>query len=160
MRHLQVEHIQVHDGKLDIELAVSLPALHVEPAVAGRVLSLLPNLVRHVCVNGRGDGRFGSELVGTELPHLLEHVVIELQAQACGAAGLMGHTSWAEELARTREQGIARMRTVVSFANDLVALAALKEGCALVEWALSPASAETPDIPQAVARLQSMMELP
>lgn len=160
-RALRVRRIRVREGKLDLELAISLDFLHVDERTARRVLSVLPNLARHICINERGE-TFGDEIVGTELAHLLEHVVVELQGQAHGAKALgvfQGHTSWADELARTRSQGVALMRTTVTFSNDLVALQAVKDACAIVDWAVSPSgdSTEAPDVPAMVAALRRMM---
>lgn len=165
---LRITHLTVRDGKLDIETETALEHLHVSAEVAEAVCERLPNIVNHVCVNTRdGSERFGGEIVGTELAHLFEHVVIELEAQAgaagaagaaraagaagagstgdagagaqgaAGAAGgeLIGHTSWAEELADTRGRGVAVMRTTVTFTDDLVALAAARDAAALVNGA-------------------------
>ncbi|MCD8199820.1 MAG: hypothetical protein LUD25_02530 [Coriobacteriaceae bacterium] len=174
---LSVQHITVRNGGLDLLVEVPLSSLYVDEAVAGRVTGLLPNITKHICVNDNGE-RFGDELVGTELPHLLEHVIIEIQGQAYAAAddgsdgaqapAFSGHTSWAAELADTRAQGIAQMRTTVTFHNDLVALAAVQEAVGLIDWACSentdgaagaatePAS-PTPDIQATVQRLRAIM---
>jgi hypothetical protein len=157
MQVLEARKILVRDGRLDIELAVLLSAFTVDEGTAQRILGLLPNLARHVCVNGRADGTFGDEIVGTESAHLLEHCIIELQGKATGASGLMGHTSWAAELSDTRDAGIALMRVTVSFANDLVALQALRESLALVQWALAPESFPRPDVSAALARVACMI---
>ena len=140
MKALQVEHITVtKDGALDMEVACSLAALHVTPEVAAAMLEALPNLAEHVCVNEKGE-TFGADIVGTELAHLLEHTVIELMAQAeqkAGrsnpGAGLIGHTSWADELVNTRSRGIALMRVKVRFNDDFIALQALKDALQLIE---------------------------
>lgn len=138
MDSLKIRRIRVRKGALDIELSCALDSLHVTQLQAQRALDLFPNLARHVCVNEREDGRFGAEIVGTELPHLLEHLVIELQAQADRQAGLpprsyTGHTSWFEELALTASQGYALMRTTVTFHDDFVALRALEDALRVVE---------------------------
>lgn len=157
----RVRRVLVREGKLDLESETPLDILHVSEPAARRALSILPNLARHVCVNEKGD-TFGDEIVGTELAHLFEHVVIELEGQAHGpAAGtrFQGHTSWADELANTRPQGIALMRTTVTFENDLVALQAAKDACAIIDWAASTSAPDTahPDIPHMVAHLRRIM---
>ena len=164
----RITRLHVRRGRLDILTSTPLALLHVGEDVAARMLQLLPNLRNHVCVHTRaGGGTFGSELVGTELAHLFEHVVIELQAQAHGAAAaagtppqapqLIGHTSWAEELAVTGPQGHALMRTTVTFADDLVALQAAKDAAELLNWACTPqASAHAPDVAALVERLRGL----
>ena len=143
MKPLEIRHIRVRPGALDLEVAAALESLHVTEAQARRVLELLPNLEHHVCVNGKGDGTFGEELVGTELPHLLEHVIIELQGQKMGGArrrvkpAFTGHTSWLEELSATVPQGYALMRVTVSFADDFMALRAMNEALAIIEQVIT-----------------------
>ena len=134
MSSLSIKHITVRSGFLDIEVAVALDALHVDAQTAQHICELLPNLPKHVCVNGKGE-TFGEEIVGTELPHLLEHVIIELQGQADPKTrrSLTGHTSWLEELSVTGPQGYALMRVTVGFTDDFEALRALKQACELIE---------------------------
>lgn len=138
MRALDIRHITVRKGALDLEVAAALGTLYVSASVAQRILQQLPNLAKHVCVNGRGE-TFGDELVGTELPHLLEHVIIELQGQANPEHGstFTGHTSWLEELERTRAEGIALMRVTVTFIDDLEALRACEQARAIIEHAVA-----------------------
>ncbi len=167
MRPLDIRTISVGAQALDIEIAVPLDYLHVGKQTARRILALLPNLANHICMNGNGE-RFGDEIEGTELPHLFEHVVIELQAQALGrmppsfskpAPSLIGHTSWAAELRQTRAGGYALMRTSVRFANDFVALKACVYARQLVEWSCSgDADAAAPDIERMVAELAALFQ--
>ena len=172
----RITRLHVRRGRLDIFTSTPLALLHVGEDVAARMLQLLPNLRNHVCVHTRaGGGTFGGELVGTELAHLFEHVVIELQAQTLRGAGepqvadepqvvaapaapqLIGHTSWAEELAVTGPQDHALMRTTVTFADDLVALQAAKDAAELLNWACGPqASAHVPDVPALADRLRRL----
>lgn len=160
---MKIRRIRVREGKLDFELEIPLRILSVSERTARHVLSVLPNLARHLCINEKGQ-TFGDEIVGTELGHLFEHSVIELQGQAYGSAArsvFKGHTSWADEIANTRPQGIALMRTTVTFLDDLVALQAVKDACAIVNWAVRPAaqsSAEAPDVPAMIENLRRMMK--
>lgn len=85
MDALEIQNICVRNGALDLEVGMAIDTLHVTEEQANRILELLPNLANHVCVNGAGDGSFGDEIVGTELAHLLEHVIIELQGKAAPA---------------------------------------------------------------------------
>ena len=145
-QYFKIERIRVRRGTLDLQVSCALDALHVTHEQADRVLELLPNLQNHVCVNGAGE-TLGDELVGTELPHVLEHLIIELQGQACGAAGrFTGHTSWLDELANTAPQNYALMRTTVTFTNDFVALQAVKDACTIIEWMIAPDEYSVPDI--------------
>ncbi len=157
-QHLKIEHIRVRRGCLDLQISCSLENLHVTHDQAVRVLGLLPNLQNHVCVNGAGE-TLGDELIGTELPHLLEHVIIELQGKACGAsARFTGHTSWLDELANTAPGGYALMRTTVGFSNDFVALRAARDACVIIEWMIDPESYDVPDIDSIVNKLISQAQ--
>lgn len=135
-------------GALDLEVSCDIDALRVTPEQAARVLGLLPNLEHHICVNDSNGDRFGDELVGTELPHLLEHVIIELQgaAQDDNDLALTGHTSWLDELAVTEPEGFALMRTSVTFADDFVALGAMNAALEIIGWVCDPDALSMPDI--------------
>lgn len=157
MQPLDIRHVRVRRGALDLEVAAADDTFHVTEEVAGRVLELLPNLAHHVCVNGSGNRSFGAELVGTELPHLLEHVIIELQGKATpDTRQLTGHTSWLEEYARTASRGYALMRTTITFGNDFVALQAVNDACAIVAWATYPQTFEKPRIDDIVTALSRL----
>lgn len=135
---LEIERIHVRKGTLDLEVRCAIDTLHVTSEQALHVLELLPNLAHHVCVNDAGNESFGAELEGTELPHLLEHVIIELQSRdSQNPSILTGHTSWLEELAETGPQGYALMRTSVTFENDFTALAAMNEALEIINRACS-----------------------
>lgn len=98
-------------------------------ALVDRILERFPDLPFHSCVNAKGP-QFGDVMDHTSIPHVLEHLVIDLQADAYtrsnagGVSGvsplLTGVTRWVD-----REKGIAQIQ--VSFLDDLVALAAIQE---------------------------------
>lgn len=120
---LTLEHIAVEKHGISLELRCRPADARVSARQAGEALRLLPNLARHVCVNGRGS-TFGEEIEGTEPAHLLEHVAIELMAREHGGEGLMGHTSHAGE------PGL--MVVKLTYADDLVALGCVKRALELV----------------------------
>ena len=64
---------------------------------AAYTLNTFSNLAQHVCVNKKGE-TFGADIVGTELPHLFEHLTIELLAQKhpeqAKNAEFSGYTIW------------------------------------------------------------------
>lgn len=158
MQPLEIKRIRVRAGALDLEVAASLDTLYVDDATAHRILDVLPNLAHHVCVNATDNATFGDELVGTELPHLLEHVIIELMGRAARMQGAFaptftGHTSWLEELDATAPAGYALMRVTVTFANDFVALAAMNSALAIIAWACDPTTSPRPDVEAAIAQL-------
>lgn len=109
---------------MTLEVRVFPSDARVSASQAREALALLPNLARHVCINEHGE-TFGDDIVGTQPAHLLEHVAIELMAQRHqSGAGLMGHTSYADE------RGL--MLVKLTYRDDLVALECVKEAVELV----------------------------
>jgi len=149
---LIVERVEVGERRLEALVRVTDPTLMRTSAALGlpeRARSLLPGLARHTCEND--DGRdFMRELANTETPHLLEHVAAELMALAGSPRSLRAETSW--DFAR---DGAGVFRVSLDFDDDLVALGALRDGAAIVEWLLGQA-AERPDAEAMVARLREL----
>ena len=107
----------------DVTLTAHAPRT-TDPVLAARVRASFPNLPRHACVNGAGD-TFGAVMEATSLPHLLEHLVIDLQTQAAPPdaspdTAYVGNTRWTDENA-------GRAHIEVSFTDDLVALRAFRD---------------------------------
>lgn len=104
-----------------MRVAPGFPRL-TSPALAACAQAAFPDLPRHACVNDVGD-TFGAVMDATSIPHLLEHLVIDLQTRAApsdAATVYVGTTRWVDELA-------GRARIEVSFTDDLVALRAFRD---------------------------------
>ena len=116
---LAIERLTVRADRLvcDVALAPAAPR-RTSPQLVERVCAARPNVPRHACVNDVAD---------TPLPHLLEHLVIDLQTQAAADrdAVFVGTTEWTDERA-------GRARIEVSFVDDLVALRAFRDAIALL----------------------------
>lgn len=121
-RLLSVERMEVGEGRLvcDVRLAPHAPR-RTTPELAQRAAREFPHLPHHACVNAKGPD-FGAVMGDTPLPHLLEHLVIELQT--CRSQDetevFAGTTDWIDEAA-----GAARIQ--VSFTDDLMALRAFRD---------------------------------
>lgn len=118
----------------DVALAAQAPRT-TSPQIAARVCASFPNLPRHACVNGAGD-TFGAVMEATSLPHLLEHLVIDLQTQAAPPdaspdTAYVGITRWTDENA-------GRAHIEVSFTDDLVALRAFRDVARFLNEAVVP----------------------
>ena len=100
------------------------------PLRAKYLAEKFPTLAIHACVNGRGD-TFGAVMEHTSVPHMFEHLVIELQTRASGGsdAVFVGTSEWEDEAA-----GIARVQ--VSFTDDLQALRAFKDATRILNIAV------------------------
>lgn len=142
---LSVERIAVKRDRLvcDVRVAPGAPR-QVAPALAEAVRRRFPHVESHACVNEAGD-TFGAVLDHASLPHLLEHLAIQLQAEAWENAAraeaptapeaqradaFVGVTEWVD-----REEGRARIQ--LSYRDDLAALKALRDAVAFVNEALS-----------------------
>ncbi|MDI6900572.1 MAG: hypothetical protein QMC79_02620 [Anaerosomatales bacterium] len=113
-----------------------------------RALALLPGLERHVCDNGTG-AAFAKEMQDTEVPHLFEHVVIELMTGAGSPRGLHGETQW-----DFRRDGRGVFRVSVEYDDDLVCLGAIKAADRVMAYLLDGG-----DAPDVVAETQRLREL-
>ena len=129
-----------------IELAAGAPRM-TSNALVERILRDFPNLPRHACVNEHGR-TFGDVMARTPMPHLIEHMIIDLQVREMASAApaksapaapapaapadvpLVGTSEWIDEAA-----GLARID--VSFADDQVALRALRDAVAALNDALA-----------------------
>ena len=116
----------------DVALAAQAPRT-TDPVLAARVCASFPNLPRHACVNGAGD-TFGAVMEATSLPHLLEHLVTDLQTQAAPPdaspdTAYVGITRWTDENA-------GRAHIEVRFTDDLVALRAFRDAARFLNEAV------------------------
>jgi hypothetical protein len=98
------------------------------PYLARALVRTLPDLPHHACVNSEGD-LFAAVMDHTALPHVLEHVVIDLQTRAWAAIDpdrvFTGLTRWVD-----RAQGLATVE--VSYADDITAIRAFRDAAALL----------------------------
>lgn len=90
--------LEVRDlgGRLEAVVRVSRPRYlrtSAFPGLAAAVLERWPGIERHRCECGSAHG-IAAELADTELPHLLEHVALELAALAGAPRALRGETRW------------------------------------------------------------------
>lgn len=143
---VRVERMEVRRGRLVCRVAFGAAPRTTSPQLMSRVLAVVPTLTQHACVNERGT-TFAAVMDCTPLPHLLEHLVVDLQVRAesgqwntlpgvapeappsmAGATRerpIVGTSEWLDEPA-----GIARID--VSFADDLVALRAMRDSVAFL----------------------------
>lgn len=125
-RLLALESLRVQRDRIVASVRVDPAHADTTPAIARAAAAIRPNLPRHACVNDDGP-LFASAMERTPLPHLLEHLVIDLQVSACPDAGFTftGATRWTDRAA-------GRARVEVSYADDLVGIAAFRDAAALL----------------------------
>lgn len=126
---LRIERVAFERDRMVLLVRVSEgPTACLGDARAARLLDARPALAAHTCLNAEG-APFGTILARTSLPHVLEHLVIDFQAErpeSDAAATFVGTTEWLSE-----QEGLARV--AVKFSDDLIALGALKSALALLE---------------------------
>ena len=124
---IAVSSIVVKRGRIVCDVEVpDERSRYTNPQIAEQVLQRYPALARHACVNAEGR-TFGCVIDHTSLPHLLEHLSIELQTQASedSEATFVGTSEWTDEAA-------GKARVQLSFRDDLEALRALKAAVDIV----------------------------
>ena len=132
MEVIRASRICVRPRRIEANIDVATGFRTTTPELAARICARFSNLVHHACVNDEGP-TFGAVIDDTPLPHLLEHLVIDLQV-AAEKSGILsqsftyvGTTQWLDE-----QRGLARVE--VNFTDDLVALRAFKDAlCAINE---------------------------
>lgn len=108
-----------------VKLVVEMPdpsrysTLHA-PHIPRLLFKLFPHLARHRCENDNGY-TFRRECQETEIPHLLEHLIIELQGQAQRVSKLKGETQW-----NWREDPKGRFHVYVEYDNEMLVLGAIR----------------------------------
>lgn len=90
------------------------------PHLPRMLFRMFPHLEHHECDNQRGYS-FRQESRRTEIPHLLEHLIIELQGQVCSHSGLSGETQW-----NWRVDPRGRFHVYVQYENELLVLASIR----------------------------------
>ena len=155
--------MEVHRGHLVCLVSFADAPRVTSASLMRRVLPAFPMLPQHACVNERG-AMFAAVMDCTPLPHLLEHLVVDLQVRtqvaqharvgtasrsvaptASRADAYAGSAAQAEPTPRERpivgtsewadeRAGLARID--VSFADDQVALRAFRDAVAFLNETL------------------------
>jgi len=112
-------------GEKRIKLVVEMPdPAHYTTADSPHLPKLLfrafPHLTRHRCEN---DSRFSfkREAKMTEIPHLFEHLVMELQAQVRRGENMKGETQWNWQV-----DPVGRFHVYINYENEFLALGAIR----------------------------------
>jgi len=90
------------------------------PHIPKLLFKLFPHLSCHHCDNDNGFS-FRRECRSTEIPHLFEHLIIELQGQVLQAGTLKGETQW-----NWRVDPKGRFHVYVEYSNELLVLGAIR----------------------------------
>lgn len=154
---MHVTEICVVPSERRIRLTVEMPdpdrfLTSQAPHLPRALFRLFPHLSQHKCDNGNGY-TFRRECRCTEIPHLFEHLIIELQAQAQPAEVLRGETQW-----NWRVDPRGRFYVFVDYENELLALGAIRLAERILQ-ALDRRDLEAVDPETEMARLRDLARL-
>ena len=143
-KKIKIEQIVVRSDRLIVVVRVNTDCPRTSPEIAARVVERFPDALSHSCMNAMGP-TFGHVIENTSIAHLLEHLVIDLQASeytrahggennmrahpSCNGSPkhsapplLTGITQWIDE-----DAGLAQVQ--VSMVSDICAVRALTQAC-------------------------------
>lgn len=124
-----------------------------KPHLARGLFRMLPRLKKHRCYN-EGNLSFQREAASTEIAHLMEHLVLELQAVTLCGRGIRGVTYW-----DWREEPTGYFHVDVDAPHPGVALAAIHLAQRIIR-AVDDRHPETVDIDSELRRMRRIAKLP
>ena len=124
------------------------------PQLPRQLFRLLPRMRRHTCHNDCGK-TFHQECRETEIAHLFEHIILELQLQAQQEPTdlLRGETEWDWQI-----DPKGRYRVWVDYQNELLAFGAIRLAERILLH-LDRRDVQGIDIQAEIARLRQVLEL-
>ncbi len=122
------------------------------PHLPRSLFRLFPHLAHHRCYNGNGYS-FRREAMATEVPHLLEHLIIELQRQAQHHECLKGETQW-----NWRVDPRGTFHVHVEYENEQLVLAAVRLAERIVNL-VDRGELETMDLAREMERLRQIAQI-
>jgi len=152
---LKITEIRLHDvcrATLVVEIPETEPwTTEGRPHLPRLLFRLLPQMASQRCVND-DDLPFRREAQATEIPHLFEHLIIEIQDQVRRGLGapLSGETRW-----NWTVDPRGRFHVTVDYDNELIALGAIRLAERLIN-ALDSRDLANVDMAREVARLREI----
>jgi hypothetical protein len=113
LKLISIETRTANDAVLFLEahVYVEKPALRLTEHQAKQLLSAHPQLAEHAC-RQLGVGRFGDKILAASLPHVLEHLAIDVLVGALSTQ-VAGTTKWLN-----RAEGLALVRLRIPVNNS------------------------------------------
>jgi len=122
------------------------------PHIPKLLFKLFPHLAHHRCDNDNGF-TFKRECQSTEIPHLLEHLIIELQGQAQQSGVLKGETQW-----NWRVDPKGRFHVYVDYDNEILVLGAIRAAERIIR-ALDNRQIEQINVEKEIEQLRKLAKL-
>jgi len=140
-----------------VKLVVEMPdpskcSTRHAPHIPKLLFKLFPHLARHRCDNENGY-TFRRECQETEIPHLFEHLIIELQGQALRISALKGETQWNWEV-----DPRGRFHVHVDYDSEILVLAAIRAAERIINALDSKCLSEV-DTKKEIHRLRQIAKL-
>lgn len=124
-KHISVKSINVKKFRIVCIVEVANNYLYSNDKIKDKLLKICPTLLYHKCKNSHNNN-FIDELGSTMLPHVFEHLIIDLQIKelsnktiTCNQQ-ILGTSQWIN-----KDNGLAKVE--LSYVDDLLALKAIKE---------------------------------
>ena len=153
MRIVEILFYDINKVKLVVEMPdPSRYTTDTAPHLPRSLFRLFPHLAQHKCHNDQGYS-FHRESMATEIPHLLEHLIIELQTQAQRHEVLKGETQW-----NWRVDPRGTFHVHVEYENEQLVLAAIRLAERIIN-ALDKREIDAIDTEREVERLRMLAQL-
>jgi cyanophycin synthetase len=120
------------------------------PGFTDRLLTAIPTLASHPCSRGRAGGFVERLREGTQLPHIIEHVALELQA-------LAGSDVQFGRVVSSGDPGVHWI--IVAYEEEQLGLSAMRRAVDVVRTCLTEPVADMPDIVDGLCRLREDVRL-
>ena len=140
-----------------VKLVVEMPdpgkcSTRHSPHIPKLLFRLFPHLAKHRCENENGF-TFRRECRETEIPHLFEHLIIELQGQAQRISSLKGETQW-----NWKVDPRGRFHVYVDYDNEMLVLGAIRVAERIIN-ALDTKALDEVDVELEVRKLRQVAHL-
>ena len=122
------------------------------PHIPRLLFKLFPHLAKHRCENENGY-TFKKESRATEIPHLFEHLIIEIQGQVQKTSVLRGETQW-----NWRIDPRGRFHVYVDYENEILVLGAIRLAERIIN-ALDDRRIEEIDLEAEIEKLKALSKI-
>lgn len=151
---MKILRIEFEGEKAKITLCMAAPFnTSDKPYLAKDLFRILPRLKKHRCYNDNHQS-FQREAASTEIAHLLEHLVLELQAVTLCGRGIRGVTYW-----DWRQEPTGHFHVDVDAPHPGVALGAIALAERIIR-AIDERHPETVDMDAELRTLRAIAKLP
>ena len=155
MKITEIVFYDTNRAKLVVEIPETEPfTTHERPRIPRILFKLFPHMATQRCYNDAGYS-FRREAMATEIPHLFEHLIIEIQDQVRRGVGqpFAGETQWNWTI-----DPRGRFYVMVDYDNEIVALGAIRLAERVIN-ALDSKDIGQIDMSREIVRLRELAKL-